>query len=87
MLLEILRNHMSEDTATILFPLIFVALFLVIGGGALWLTPRIAAWLDRQQAKNKNFYDGMLEHDPNDPAARPEQPEEQKEQENQEDEK
>lgn len=75
MLLEILRNHMSEKAATILFPLIFVVLFLVIGGGALWLTPRIAAWLDRQQAKNKNFYDGMLEHDPNDPAAPP--PEEQ----------
>lgn len=82
MLLEILKNHMSEDTATILFPLIFVALFLVIGGGALWLTPRISAWLDRQQAKSKNFYDGMLEHDPNDPAAS--QPEEQETQEKEE---
>ena len=73
MLLEILKNYMSDETAAILFPVIFVVLFLVIGGGALYLTPRIAAWLDSSAKKNKNFYDGMLEHDPNDPAAEAEE--------------
>ena len=69
MLLEILKNFMSDETATILFPVIFVVVFLVIGGGSLYLTPRIAAWLDNNAKKNKSFYDGMLEEDPNAPAS------------------
>ena len=43
---------------------LFLVLFLVIGGGALLLTPRIARWVDRQKQKNPSFYDGMLEQDP-----------------------
>ena len=43
---------------------LFLALFLVIGGGALLLTPRIARWVDRQKQKNPSFYDGMLEQAP-----------------------
>ncbi len=69
MLLEILRNHMSDETATILFPVVFVVLFLFIGGVSLYLTPRIANWLDESKKRSKNFYEGMLEHDPSDPAA------------------
>ena len=65
MLLEILKNCTNDETAAILFPIVFVILFLVIGGGSLWLTPLIAAWLDKNQKKNKSFYDGMLEEDPN----------------------
>ena len=43
---------------------IFLGLFLVIVGGALALTPRLARWVDRQRNKKPGFYDGMLEQDP-----------------------
>jgi len=42
-------------------------LFLVIVGAALWLTPRLAKWLDEREAANKSYYDGMLTEDPNTP--------------------
>jgi len=60
-MLTLLRDHMSETAA----PLIFVVLFLVIVGGALWITPRLARWLDKKDAQNKGYFDGMLEEDPN----------------------
>ena len=41
-------------------------LFLVIVGAALFLTPRLAAWLERKEKSAKpGFYDGMLTEDPN----------------------
>ncbi len=49
---------------TIAAPIAFLLLFLVIGGAALYLTPRIAAWLDRKEKKNHSFYEGMLTEDP-----------------------
>jgi len=48
-----------------IWPLVFVTVFLLIGGGALYLTPRISGWLDEQRAKRPGYYDGMLESDPN----------------------
>lgn len=62
-MLSLLRDHVSDAAA----PLIFAVLFLVIVGGALWLTPRLARWLDRQDAAHKGYYDGMLTEDPNAP--------------------
>ena len=67
MLLEFLKNYLNPEMASILFPVIFVILFLVIGGGALWLTPRVARWLDEREKNSPSFYDGMLESDPNSP--------------------
>lgn len=46
-------------------PVIFLILFLVIVGGALYLTPRIAAWLDKKADKHPGYFDGMLTEDPN----------------------
>ncbi|MDE7053215.1 MAG: hypothetical protein K2O84_00170 [Oscillospiraceae bacterium] len=62
-MLSLLRGHVSDALA----PLIFAVMFLVIVGGALWLTPRLAKWLDKKDAANKSYYDGMLTEDPNAP--------------------
>ena len=62
-MLSLLRGHISDAAA----PFIFVILFLVIVGAALWITPRLAKWLDTKDAKNKSYYDGMLTDDPNTP--------------------
>lgn len=62
-MLSLLRGHVSDAVA----PFIFVALFLVIVGGALWLTPRLAKWMDEKDAQHKSYYDGMLTEDPNAP--------------------
>ena len=59
-MLSLLRGYVGDAAA----PFIFLALFLVIGGGALWLTPRIARWLDGQDRKHPGYFDGMLEEDP-----------------------
>lgn len=62
-MLSLLKGHVSDAAA----PLIFVVLFLVIVGAALWLTPRLAKWLDKKEAGHKSYYDGMLTEDPNAP--------------------
>lgn len=62
-MLSLLRGHINDAAA----PLIFLFLFLLIVGGALWLTPRLAKWLDKKDAANKSYYDGMLTEDPNQP--------------------
>ena len=60
-MLTLVQDHIGETAA----PLIFLVLFLVIVGGALWVTPRLARWLDKKDAQNKGYFDGMLEEDPN----------------------
>ena len=60
-MLSLLRDHVRDAAA----PFIFVILFLVIVGAALWLTPRLAKWLDKKEAGHKGYYDGMLTEDPN----------------------
>lgn len=62
-MLNLLKDHVSDTAA----PFIFLVLFLAIVGGALWITPRLAKWLDEKSAANKNYYDGMLTEDPNVP--------------------
>ncbi len=59
-MLTLLKNYVGETAA----PIIFLVLFLVIVGGALWITPHLAAWLDKKDAANKGYFDGMLEEDP-----------------------
>ena len=51
----------GNDAAAVV---IFLGLFLVIVGGALFLTPRIARWLDQEKKTHPGFYDGMLEQNP-----------------------
>ena len=43
----------------LLAPLVFLVLFLGIGGAALYLTPRLAAWIDRKRGKQQGPFDGM----------------------------
>ena len=62
-MLSLLRGHVGDAMA----PVIFVVLFLVIVGSALWLTPRLAKWLDKKESENKSYYEGMLTEDPNAP--------------------
>jgi len=62
-MLSLLKGHVSDAAA----PFIFVVLFLVIVGAALWLTPRLAKWLEKRESANKSYYDGMLTEDPNAP--------------------
>ena len=59
-MLSLLRGSVGEAAA----PVIFLVLFLVIVGGALWVTPRLAKWLDRREAGSRGYFDGMLEEDP-----------------------
>lgn len=56
-MLPLLRDYVGETAA----PVIFLVLFLVIVGGALWITPRLAAWLDKRANASKSYFDGMLE--------------------------
>lgn len=62
-MLSLLKGHVGDTVA----PVIFVVLFLVIVGGALWITPRLARWMDKKAAAHKSYYDGMLTEDPNAP--------------------
>lgn len=64
-MLSLLKGYVGDAAA----PFIFLVLFLVIGGGALWLTPRIARWLDKKDQRNPSYFDGMLEEDPSAPKA------------------
>ena len=43
----------------ILAPAVFLVLFIGIVGTALYLTPRLAAWVDRRRQKGP--YDGVAE--------------------------
>lgn len=56
-MLELMKGYVGEAAA----PFIFLAVFLLIVGSALWLTPRLAAWLDKASKKNPGYFDGMLE--------------------------
>ena len=59
-MLSMLEGRVSDAAA----PVIFLVMFVVIVGGALWVTPRLARWLDRREENNKGYFDGMLEEDP-----------------------
>ena len=63
--MQSLYQRFSGSTAAA--PVIFLVLFLVIVGGALYLTPRIAAWLDRKSEGRPGYFDNMLTRDPNAP--------------------
>ena len=62
-MLSLLKGHVSDAAA----PFIFLVLFLFIVGTALWLTPRLARWLDKQESGHRGYYDGMLTEAPNAP--------------------
>ena len=45
----------------LLAPIVFLALFIGIVGTALFLTPKLAAWVDRKRSGSKGPYDDAEE--------------------------
>lgn len=60
MITELLKRA-DSDPITILA---IIAIFLVVVGGALYLTPRIARWLDNREKTHPGYFDGMMEQPP-----------------------
>ena len=60
MLMELLRRYVGQNAA----PFAGIALFVGVVGVSLWLTPRIAKWIDARRNKESGFFDGMLEQPP-----------------------
>lgn len=60
MITELIKRA-DNDLVTILA---IAALFLVVVGGALYLTPRIARWLDNREKTHPGYFDGMMEQPP-----------------------
>ena len=54
----------SVDNPALLYSLIIV-FFIAVVGLALFLTPRLAAFLDKNKSEHKGFYDDMMTEDPN----------------------
>ncbi len=62
MLFAVLKENVGENAA----PFVAIALFVVVVGVSLWLTPRLAKWIDGHRNDTKGFYDGMMEQPPED---------------------
>lgn len=62
MLMNFLKAHVGQNTA----PLVAVGLFVFVVGASLWLTPRLAKWIDTKRKGTPGFYDGMMERPPKD---------------------
>ena len=54
---ELLAGVVGEAAA----PIVFLVLFLVIVGASLWITPRLAKWLEEHKKKHPGYFDGMME--------------------------
>ena len=57
MLFGILKNSVGGNFA----PFAAIALFVVVVGASLWLTPRLAKWIDERRKDTPGFYDGMMD--------------------------
>ena len=57
MLFGFLKTYAGENAA----PFAAIALFVLVVGVSLWLTPKLAAWIDAHRNDTKSFYDGMME--------------------------
>ena len=60
MLFDFLKEYVGQNAA----PFVAIALVVRVGGVSLWLTPRVAKWIDAHKSENKSFYDGMMEQPP-----------------------
>ena len=60
MLFELLKNNLGRNGA----PFAAIVMFVIVVGLSLWLTPRIAAWIDKRGKDIPGFYDGMHEQPP-----------------------
>lgn len=57
MLFDLMKEYVGENTA----PFVAIALFVVVVGVSLWLTPKLAKWIDAHRNERTGFYDGMME--------------------------
>ncbi len=62
-MINLLKGLVGEAAA----PFLFLAVFLLIVGGALYLTPRLAKRWDELSKKRPGYFDGMLEQPPEPP--------------------
>ena len=60
MLSGLLGKHFAGHLA----PFAAIALFVFVVGLSLWLTPRLAKWIDERRKEVSGFYDGMHEQPP-----------------------
>ena len=60
MMVGFLKEYVGQNAA----PFVAIALFVLVVGASLWLTPRIARWIDSCRSDQKSFYDGMMEQPP-----------------------
>ena len=58
-MLELFSGVVGDAAA----PVIFLVLFLVIVGGALWITPRLAKWIETKRTSHPGYFDGMKEEE------------------------
>ena len=57
MLSEFLVNHFDGNAA----PIAAIAVFVMVVGASLWITPRLAKWIDERRKDVPGFFDGMHE--------------------------
>ncbi len=62
-MINLLRGLVGETVA----PFLFLAVFLLIVGGALYLTPRLAKRWDALSKTRPGYFDGMMEQPPEPP--------------------
>ena len=60
MLFDFLKEYVGQNAA----PFVAIALFVLVVGVSLWLTPKLAKWIDEHRSVKKGFYDDMMEQPP-----------------------
>ena len=60
MLFDFLKERVGQNLA----PFVAIALFVLVVGASLWLTPKLAKWIDEHRSESKGFYDDMVEQPP-----------------------
>lgn len=60
MLFDFLKEYVGQNAA----PFVAIALFVLVVGVSLWLTPKLAKWIDDHRSAKKGFYDDMMEQPP-----------------------
>ena len=59
-----LTDFLKECFGGNLAPFAAIGLFVFIVGVSLWLTPKLAKWIDKHRDANKGFYDDIMEEPP-----------------------
>ena len=57
MLSKFLVNNFAGNAA----PIAAIAVFVIVVGVSLWITPRLAKWVDERRKDVPGFFDGMRE--------------------------